>query len=86
MLDRHIFIVGMTGSGKSSLGRRAAADLGIPYLDMDLYFQQVAGCLVSEFFAKYGEEAFRTAETNILIQLTREKPTLISTGGGCVMR
>lgn len=86
MLDRHIFVIGMPGCGKSSLGRRVAGNLGIPYVDIDTKIQQVAGCTVSEFFQRYGEQAFRTAETNVLVQLTRERPMLVSTGGGCVLR
>ena len=86
MIDRHIFIIGMPGSGKSSLGRRVAGNLRIPYVDMDQRITQGLGCAVTEIFERYGEQAFRTAETNVLIQLTRETPSIVSTGGGTVMR
>ena len=86
MLNRHVFVIGMPGSGKSSLSRKVAGRLGLPYLDVDTKIQQIAGCTVAEFFEKYGEDSFRTAETNMLIELTRQQPMLISTGGGTVMR
>lgn len=87
MMTRHVFVIGMPGSGKSSLGRRVANNLRLPYVDMDARIIQTAGCAtVAEFFERYGEDAFRTAETNMLIQLTREEPSIVSTGGGTVMR
>ena len=86
MIDRHIFIIGMPGSGKSSLGRRVANNLRIPYVDMDQRITSIVGCTVTEMFERYGEQAFRNAETNLLAQLTREKPSIVSTGGGTVLR
>jgi len=86
MLERHIFIIGMPGCGKSSLGRKVANNMGIPYVDTDQRIEQAAGCTVSQIFERYGEQAFRNAETNVLIQLTREPGSIVSTGGGMVMR
>lgn len=86
MLDRHIFIIGMPGSGKSSLSKKVSNILSLPYMDIDTHIQQIAQCSVAAFFERYGEQAFRLAETNALIELTRAKPTLVSTGGGTVMR
>lgn len=86
MLERHVFLIGMPGCGKSSLGRKVGSMLHVPYVDMDQRISDVVGCTVSEMFDIYGEQAFRNAETNTLIQLTREKPSLISTGGGTVLR
>ncbi|MBE5796792.1 MAG: shikimate kinase [Clostridiales bacterium] len=86
MLERHIFIIGMPGCGKSSLGRKVANNMGIPYVDTDQRIEQAAGCTVSQIFERYGEQAFRNAETNVLIQLTREPASIVSTGGGMVMR
>ncbi len=86
MLDRHIFIIGMPGCGKSSLGRKVASTMGLNYVDTDQRIEQAAGCPVTQIFEKYGEPAFRAAETNVLIQLTREPGALVSTGGGMVMR
>lgn len=86
MLERHIFIIGMPGSGKSSLGRRVANVLRLPYVDCDQRIASAVGCTIPEMFERYGEQAFRNAETNLLIQLTREQPSLVSTGGGMVMQ
>ena len=55
MIDRHIFIIGMPGSGKSSLGRRVAGNLRIPYVDMDQRITQGLGGTVTEIFERYGE-------------------------------
>lgn len=86
MLERHIFIIGMPGSGKSSLGKRVAGSLHLPYNDTDQRISEAVGCSVTDIFSQYGEAAFRNAETNILIKLTQEQPGIISTGGGMVMR
>ena len=86
MLERHIFIVGMPGSGKSSLGRRVANQLRLPYTDTDQRIAATVGCSIGDIFTNYGEQAFRNAETNILIQITREQPGIVSTGGGMIMR
>lgn len=86
MLERHVFLIGMPGCGKSSLGRRVGNMLHVPYVDTDQRISDVVGCTIQELFEHYGEQAFRNAETNMLVQLTRESPCLISTGGGAVMR
>ena len=86
MLIRHVFLTGMPGTGKSSLGRRAANELRLPYHDTDQMIAGILGCEVSGIFERYGEDAFRAAETNILIQLTRMEPAIVSTGGGTVLR
>lgn len=86
MLTRPIFLIGMPGSGKSSLGKRSANEMGLRYVDTDAMLCETLGGTVPEIFAKYGEEAFRTAEHNLLCWLVRQEPCLISTGGGMVMR
>lgn len=85
MLERHVFLIGMPGSGKSSLGKKVAGDLRLPFIDMDKRIQDIMGMTVSEIFEKHGEQAFRTAETNMLIHISREAPALVSTGGGTPM-
>ena len=82
MPDRHIFLIGMQGCGKSSLGKRVARETGLSFRDTDAMVAASAGCTVNEFFEKYGEETFRRAETGALSLLTRERPMIISTGGG----
>ena len=85
MPDRHIFLIGMQGCGKSSLGKRVARETGLSFMDTDAMVAASAGCTVNEFFEKYGEEMFRRAETGALSLLTRERPMIISTGGGTIM-
>ena len=85
MPDRHIFLIGMQGCGKSSLGKRVARETGTPFADTDAIVAQSAGGTVNDFFARYGEEKFRIAETNALAMLTRARPMIISTGGSTVM-
>ena len=85
-MERHIFIIGMPGSGKSSLSKKVASNMGLPYVDTDQRIEQAFGCPTAQIFEQYGEQAFRNAETNVLIQLTRETGSLISTGGGMIMR
>ena len=85
MLDRHIFLIGMQGCGKSSLGKRVARETGLSFADTDAMVAGSAGGTVNDFFAQYGEELFRKAETGALALLTRAKPMMISTGGGTIM-
>ena len=84
-MDRHLYLIGMQGCGKSSLGKRAAREAGVPFADTDAVVAQSAGCTVTEFFERYGEETFRRAETAALTALTYARPMVISTGGGTVM-
>ncbi|MBQ8073103.1 MAG: shikimate kinase [Clostridia bacterium] len=85
MLERQIYLIGMPGSGKSSLGRRAARELGLPFTDLDQWIEERAGMSVSDIFAQHGETAFRKAETGALAALTRARPGVISLGGGTAM-
>ena len=84
-MDRHLYLIGMPGCGKSSLGRRTAKETGLPFADTDDLIEEAAGKTVSEIFAEYGEAAFRRAETAMLSELTRSRPMIISTGGGMVV-
>jgi len=86
MLNRHLFLIGMPGCGKSSLGRRVARETGVPFADLDEMISKASGMTVSDFFAAYGEETFRRAETRALAEVTRARPMIVSTGGGIVMR
>ena len=86
MFDRHLFLTGMPGSGKSSLGRRVAAEMNLPFIDTDREITTILGCGVGEIYERYGESAFRNAETNLLIALARQSPMLVSTGGGMVIQ
>ena len=84
-MHKHLYLIGMQGCGKSSLGKRTAKETGVPFADTDALVAGSAGGTVNDFFERYGEEAFRRAETRVLAELTRAKPMIISTGGGTVM-
>jgi len=85
MIDR-IVIIGMPCSGKSSIGRSVAQNLGYRFLDMDEIIEKKAGMTVNEFFKKYGETVFRKMETALCQKLATMHNVLISTGGGVVLR
>ena len=85
MLEEHVFLIGMPGSGKSSLGKKAAANLQLPFVDMDALIEEAVGLSIPDIFAVHGEQAFRNAETNTLISLASREPSVVSTGGGAVL-
>ncbi len=85
-MDRHIFLVGMPGSGKSALGRRVAMKLQMPYLDTDAYLTERTGMNTAQIYETYGEQAFRDGETRLLQELINATPGMISTGGGVSLR
>ena len=81
-LRRTIALVGMMGAGKSSIGRRLAARLKVPFRDADGEIEDAAGCMVEEIFARYGESAFRDCERKVIDRLLAEPPHVLATGGG----
>jgi shikimate kinase len=84
--QRHIVLVGMMGSGKTSVGRRVAGQLGWPFVDTDRLVEEAAGCSVAEVFATEGEEGFRRREAEAVAgALAAETPAVIAFGGGAVL-
>ena len=82
MLNMHIFLVGMAGAGKTSLGKRLAQNLNRPFVDTDQRVCEMLGMpTVNEAFASLGEPLFRAAETAALIELVGQPPCIVSTGG-----
>src|SRR6202008_2371950 len=81
-LQKSVVLVGMMGAGKSSIGRRLASTLGVPFRDADAEIEAAAGCTVNEIFARYGEDAFRDGERKVLARLLAEPPHVLATGGG----
>ncbi|MBM3530187.1 MAG: shikimate kinase [Alphaproteobacteria bacterium] len=82
---RSIVLVGMMGAGKSSVGRRLAARLGIPFVDADTEIEKAAGMSISEIFATHGEPYFRAGEARVIARLLDGGPQVLATGGGAFM-
>ena len=80
-----IALVGLMGAGKTSIGLRLAAQLGLPFRDTDAEIERTAGCTVSELFARAGEQEFRALERQVTRQLLLEGPAVLATGGGAFM-
>jgi len=83
--QRSIVLVGMMGSGKSSIGRRVAASLGIPFVDADTEIEKAAGMTITDIFALRGEAEFRSGEARVILRLLEGGPQVLSTGGGAFM-
>jgi shikimate kinase/3-dehydroquinate synthase len=82
---RSIVLVGLMGAGKTSIGRRLAARLGLPFRDADQEIELAAGCTIPELFARYGEAAFRDGERRVIRRLLAADPMVVAFGGGAFM-
>ena len=80
-----VYLVGMPGSGKSTVGREVAGRLGVPFVDLDEEIEGSAGASVSEIFASQGEDAFRAMEARELVAASRHDPSVVACGGGVVL-
>jgi shikimate kinase len=83
---RSIVLIGMMGAGKSSVGRCLQRRTGLARFDIDEMIAAATGESIAEIFARHGEEQFRAAETEVLHNLTPDRPAIIVTGGGIVTR
>jgi shikimate kinase len=84
---RSIVLVGMMGAGKSTIGRRLAVRLRLPFLDADIEIEAAhAGMTIPEIFATHGEPYFRDGEARVIARLLDSGPAVIATGGGAFMR
>jgi shikimate kinase len=82
---RTIALVGLMGVGKSSVGRRLANALGLPFRDADVEVETAAGRSIPDIFAELGEPAFREGERRVIARLLDEEPHVLATGGGAFM-
>ena len=82
---RSIVLVGLMGCGKSSIGKRLAARLALPFVDADEEIEKVAAKSISEIFADQGEEFFRDRERKVIARLLESGPQVLATGGGAFM-
>ncbi|MGE3620035.1 MAG: shikimate kinase [Acidimicrobiia bacterium] len=81
-----VVLVGLMGSGKTTLGARLAARLDRPFVDADEEVVERAGRTIAELFAAEGEDAFRSLESAVLCDLLGDGPRVVATGGGVVVR
>lgn len=84
-LHRTVALVGMMGAGKTSIGRRLAARLEVPFRDADHEIEAAAGLTVAEIFARFGEPYFRDGERRVIARLLGDAPHVLATGGGAFM-
>ena len=80
-----LYLVGMMGSGKSTVGRLVAARLGYRFLDLDELIEKISGLSIPQIFAERGEVVFRELETQVLMQVAPYTRVVVSTGGGVVL-
>ena len=84
-LGRGIVPIGLMGAGKSSVGRRLAKRLDLPFSDADQEIEKAADCTIEEIFARHGEAAFRAGERRVIGRLLDGPPQVLATGGGAFM-
>lgn len=81
-LSKPVFLCGMMGSGKSTVGKRLAAKLNVSFTDLDKVIVEHEGMSIHEIFSKKGEDYFRETERNLLIQESKHMSGVIALGGG----
>ena len=84
-VPRTVALVGLMGAGKSAIGKRLAARLGLPFVDADDEIERAAGCTIAEFFERRGEAEFRAGERRVISRLLAGPLHVLSTGGGAYM-
>lgn len=82
----HLWLIGMMGSGKTTVGRLVAAGAGVPFHDVDLVVADRRGASISELWEREGEDTFRMLEAAAIEELSGAAPAVISTGGGAILR
>jgi shikimate kinase len=82
---RSVVLVGMMGVGKSSIGRRLATRLALPFVDADTEIEKAAGMSIPDIFARHGEPDFRSGEARVIARLLDAGPQVLATGGGAFM-
>ena len=83
--QKPIVLVGLIGAGKTSIGRKLADRMRVPFVDADQELEKAAGCTITEFFEKFGEKEFRRGEKRVIARLLKSCPCVLATGGGAFM-
>lgn len=84
-LPKTVVLIGLMGAGKTSIGKRLAARLGLPFVDADHEIERAAGCTIQEIFDRFGEAGFRDGERRVIARLLEQPVHVLSTGGGAFM-
>lgn len=84
-MNNHIFIIGMMGSGKSTIAPLLSDKLKIPYIDIDQDLEEILNCNIVDIFKQYSEERFRILESRYFLEHIKNSSTIYSTGGGIVL-
>lgn len=84
-LEKTIVLVGLMGAGKTTVGRRLAAYLGVRFVDSDAEIEIAANMTIPEIFSRFDEQYFRDGETRVIGRLLSETPCILATGGGAFM-
>lgn len=85
LAGRSLVLIGMMGAGKSSVGRRLAARMGLPFVDADTEIEAAAGMSIPDIFEVHGEPYFRAGEARVIGRLLADGPRVVATGGGAFM-
>lgn len=84
-ITRPVVMIGLMGAGKSTVGRRLARRLSVPFIDSDDEIKKAAGCSIEDIFKLYGEAEFRAGEKRVMERLLDDGPMVLATGGGVFM-
>src|SRR5947207_704151 len=85
MAERNLALIGFMGTGKTTVGRLCAAQLGYDFYDSDTVIEARAGCSIARFFAEHGEAAFRQREREVIAELAAMPGRVIAAGGGAAL-
>ena len=85
-IGRSIFLIGFMGAGKSTIARALQRELGFPLIEMDERIVKEQGMSINDIFAQYGEDHFRDIESQLIVDIGKEEPSIVSCGGGVVVR
>ncbi|MCD8317089.1 MAG: shikimate kinase [Eggerthellaceae bacterium] len=85
-LSKPVFVLGFMGAGKTTLSRKLARVCGVASVDLDMYVQRSSGMSINRIFEVYGQEHFRELETQALRKFAEGDPTIVSCGGGIILR
>ena len=85
-INCNIFLIGFMGAGKSTIARTLQRELGFPLVEMDERIVQEQGMSINDIFAQYGEAHFRESESQLVVDLGKQEPSIVSCGGGVVVR